>query len=192
MKKVLYGLRNVWYSVITENADGTITYATPKSFLAQGAGAKNVSLAPAGDSNQYYADDIVWDETENNNGYEGDFTLTDLSDDFKKDVLGYIEDSNGALGEIAGAVTHKFALGFEVQNNPKPQRTWYYYCSCGRVTDEHASNESGKSYAEPKLNLQARPRPTDKHVKWTLTDSEDHHTAYENYFSSVYEPVLSA
>lgn len=193
MNKIEFGLRNVVYSKITEDAStGVISYGTVKSFLADGCGAKNINLAPTGNDSTYYADDVIWDEESTNNGYDGDLTMTDLSDDFKKDILGMTVDTNGALTEHADAVMGKFALGFEVQGNKTQKRTWYLYCSCGRTNDEHASNEDVKSYAEPSLSLKARPRPTDRKVKTSMTKTSTNESAFSTFFSTVYEEQSSS
>lgn len=191
MNKTEYGFRNVWYSPIEENQDGTFNYGTPKSFLEEGSGGISVNLAPVGENNELHADDIVWEEEENNQGYDGDLTLTKVSEDFKKDIMGMTEDVNGALTEHADAKIKRFALGFEVQGNKKPTRTWYLNCSCGRIPDEHATNENSKTYSTPALSLKARPRPYDKKVKSHLTLSDTNETAYNNFFNQVYEEVTS-
>lgn len=189
-KKVEYGFRNVYYAVVTET-DNAITYGTPKSFLSQGAGGISVSLAPSGDENTMYADDVVWFEENTNNGYEGDLVMTNVSDDFKKEVMGYTQDSNGALIENADATFEKFALGFEVQGNDNPTRTWYYYCSVARPTEEHQTKEASTTPAQKTLSLKARPRTTDKAVKVSLKKATASETAYNSFFSAVYERVTS-
>lgn len=187
MDKVEYGFRNVYYSVITENNDGTITYGTPKSFLAQGCGGISINLAPVGDQTEMYADDISWFATTMNNGYDGDLVMTKVSVDFKKDILKMEEDTNGALIETANVIANKFALGFEVQGNENPQRTWYYYCSVARPSDEHTTKEASITPNEKTLSLQARPRPTDMRVKANLIKSTLNETAFNGFFSAVYE-----
>lgn len=189
-KKVEYGFRNVYYSVITESGS-TITYGTPKSFLEQGCGGISIALAPAGEDNEMYADDVSWFNEVTNNGYDGDLVLTKVSADFKKDVLGMVEDTNGALIENADAVTQKFALGFEVQGNDNPTRTWYKYCTVARPNEDHQTKEASTTPAQKSLTLKARPRPTDKQVKISMTLSSTNTTAYNGFFSAVYEQVTS-
>lgn len=189
-KKVEYGFRNVYYSVITESGN-TITYGNPKSFLTQGAGGISISLAPSGDDNTMYADDVAWFEEATNNGYEGDLVLTYVSEDFKKDIMGMTEDSNGALIENADATFKNFALGFEVQGNDNPTRTWYYYCSVNRANEEHNTKESSTTPAQKTLTLKARPRTTDKKVKVSLKKATASETAYNGFFNAVYEAVAS-
>lgn len=189
MDKIEYGFRNVYYSVITEGVGGTLTYGTPKSFLAQGCGGISINLAPVGDDVDCYADDISWFSEAVNNGYDGDLVLTQVSEDFKKDVLGWVADTNGALIEKANVLANKFALGFEVQGNENPTRTWYYYCSVARPNDEHQTKETNITPSDKSLSLKARPRPTDQKVKASLKKATASQTAYNNFFNAVYEEV---
>lgn len=189
-KKVEYGFRNVYYAVATDNGS-TITYDTPKSFLTQGCGGISVTLAPAGNEVEMYADDVSWYSEATNNGYDGSLVLTKVSDDFKKDVLGFVADSNGALVENADAVQKKFALGFEVQGNDNPTRTWYKYCQVARENDDHSSKQESTTPAEKTMTLKVRPRPTDKEVKISMQKSSTNETAYNGFFSAVYEKVTS-
>lgn len=185
-KKIEYGFRNVYYAVITEDGSG-ITYGTPKSFLEQGCGGISINLGIAGDNVDFYADDISWYSQAVNNGYDGDLVMTKVSDDFKKDVLGFEEDINGALVENANAEFKKFALGFEVQGNDKPTRTWYKYCSVARPNEEHTTKEATITPDQKSLTLQVRPRPTDSEVKISLTKTSDNETVFNGFFNAVYE-----
>lgn len=187
--KVLFGFRNVYYSVITEGSDGTITYATPKKFADEGAGGVSIALSPRGETFEKYADDILWFGDAVNQGYEGDLVLTKLTDSFKKDVMGMVEDENGALIEEADVTFKKFALGFEVQGNEMPTRTWYYYCTITRPNDEANTKEASMSTDDKTLSLIASPRPTDARVKVTMTETVENATAFAGFFSAVYEEV---
>lgn len=187
MGKTVYGFRDVVYSKITENSDGSFTYGEVKSFLQQGVGGKNIQLSPDGNLEQYYADDMVWEEAEENNGYTGSFTLTDLSDDFLKEIMNWEEDANGVLFENADKKPNKFALGFRVSGNKVARKTWYYNCSCGRTNDDHATNETNKTYAEPQVELRARPKPDTRLVKGRIELNSDNENLFNSFFDSVYE-----
>lgn len=184
--KVQYGFRNVYYSVITENGN-TITYGTPTKMSDEGAGGISVALSPVGDQSDTYADDIIWFSNTANQGYEGDLVLTRITDSFKKDVLGMTEDINGALVENADAVFNKFALGFEVQGNEKPTRTWYYYCSVARPNEEANTKEASVTPVNRTLTLKVMPRPTDMNVKTSMTKTALNEDAFDGFFDQVYE-----
>lgn len=55
--KIKYGLRNVYYAPITTvSTAGVPTYGTPVRIL----GGVNLSMTPAGESTDFYADDVVF------------------------------------------------------------------------------------------------------------------------------------
>ena len=184
--KVLFGFKNVYYSKITESGT-TITYGTPAKFSTEGAGGVSIALSPRGETFEKYADDVLWFADAVNQGYEGDLVLTNITDSFKKDIMKYTQDTNGALVESANTTFEKFALGFEVQGNEKPTRTWYYYCTVTRPNDEANTKEASMSTNDKTLNIIASPRPTDEKVKVTMKLSTTNTTAYNGFFSSVYE-----
>lgn len=185
-KEFEFGLSQAVYSVFDE-AEGT--YGEVKSLLAQGVGMLGANLSPVGDANEYYADNVIWDNSVNNNGYDGSIDMTALSKDFLKDVMGYTEDARGVLFENKNDAKKHFAFGFVVDGNEKDVKTWYYYVSASRPSDEHATNEAGRTYATKSLDIQARPRPTDGEVKSRALKGED---AYDDFFDTVYEKTTSA
>ena len=97
--KVKFGIKNCFYAVATIADDGSATYATPVALK----GAVSLSLEAQGDNSPFYADDITYYMSAANSGYQGDLELALIPDSFKKDVLGYAEDTNGILYEDADA-----------------------------------------------------------------------------------------
>ena len=186
MNKVLFGFKNVYYSKITESGT-TITYGLPVKFATEGSGGVSIALSPRGETFEKYADDVLWFADAVNQGYEGDLVMTNISDSFKTDIMGYVQDTNGALVEKSDVTFAKFALGFEVQGNDKATRTWYYYCTVTRPNDEANTKEASMSTNDKTLSIIASPRPTDEKVKVSLTLSTTNTTAYNGFFSSVYE-----
>lgn len=184
--KVKFGLRNVYYSVITES-DDEITYGTPVAVK----GAVSLSLEASGDQSDFFADDSVFFTQSANNGYEGDLEVALLPDSFKTDVLGETTDANGALLENSDAVLKGFALGFEVQGDEMGRRTWFYNCSASRPSTEANTKEASIEPQTDTLTFKAMPRTTDKNVKIVMTKSSTNETAYNAFFSAVYEPVTS-
>ena len=94
--KVKYGLKNVYYAVATVDEDNKATYATPVAIK----GAVNLSLDAQGDTTKFRADNMNYWIGQSNNGYDGDFEVALIPDSFKKDVLGYKQDADGALYEV--------------------------------------------------------------------------------------------
>ena len=128
--KIKYGLKNVYYAIATIAADGSATYGSPKAF----PGAVSLSLEPQGEAEPFYADNIVYWVGQPNNGYEGDLEMARITDDFKKDILGYITDQNGVLVEkIADSAIH-FALLFQFEGDQEATRHVLYNCTATRAT----------------------------------------------------------
>lgn len=180
--KVKFGLRNVKYSKITITG-GVETYATPVDI----PGGVSISLSPVGDPAEFYADDVLYFSQASNQGYEGDLEIALLPKSFLTDILGYIEDTNGAIIENAEQTTSSFALGFEIQGDQKGNRVWMYNCSCVRPNQESNTKEKGTSPVTEKLSIKVAPRLSDKQIKVTMTLSETNTLIYNGFFTSVYE-----
>lgn len=176
--KVKFGLRNVYYAKM--NGD---TYGTPVAIN----GAVSLALSPSGDQSDFYADDVVYYSTAPNQGYEGTIEFAMIPEDFKKDILGMQTDANGALYENADDVYSNFALGFEIQGDTAGRRTWLYNCSCTRPETNAETKQASVTPNTDTLNLKAMPRTTDKAVKVSLENTTTSATAYNGFFSAVYE-----
>lgn len=126
--KIKFGIKNVHYAVATIAADGTATYDTPVAI----PGAVSISMEPQGETTPFYADDIVYWTGYSNSGYEGDLEMAIIPDSFKKDILGFVEDSNKILVEVTDPETIHFALLFEFAGDKKAIRHCLYNCTANR------------------------------------------------------------
>lgn len=138
MAKVKYGLKNVWYAKATiDNVSNTATYGTP----APWPGAVSMSLDAQGDQTKFRADNIDYWVGNANNGYQGEFVSALIPDAFKKDILGYLTDTNGALIEDATAPTVPFALMFQFETDDKATRHVLYNVTCNRPSVSGSTTE---------------------------------------------------
>lgn len=189
--KIKYGLKSVYYAVATIAADGSATYGTPVAL----PGAVSLSMDPQGELTPFYADNIVYYMSSANNGYEGDLTLAMVPDSFKKDVLGYVEDTKKVLVEDADAEPAHFALLFQFEGDNKAIRRVLYNCVAGRPTDNGNTKEENVSPETDQLSLTATTiynASLDKNVvKAECNDTTDA-DVYAGWFSNVYIPAINA
>ena len=110
------------YAVLT-NTDGVITYDAPVSI----PGAVSMSLAPATSSLPLTTPDYFATTT----GIKALLKWLLSQTVFLTDVMGYIEDANGVVGELSTAQPSAFALMFEF--NGDSNRVGMYYTTAARL-----------------------------------------------------------
>ena len=187
MNKVKFGLSNCVIAPITAVSNSAYTYGTPIKV----PGAVNLSLSPAGDTNDFYADNLLYFSSTANQGYEGDLELALIPDEIRTKILGETSDSNGALVESANDVNTNFAFGFQIEGDKQGRRFWYYNCSLTRPANNGATNEASITPQTDTLTMKAMPRLTDKKVRVMLEKSTENESAYNSFFTSVYEVETS-
>ncbi len=177
--KVKYGLKNVHYAVITDN-EGNITYGIPVPI----PGAVNLTLSPKGEKTEFYADDIAYFVASSNQGYEGSLEVALLPDAFKKDVLGYIEDTiNGVLIEDANATPKNIALLFEFSGDVNKTRHVLYNVAVERPNMESSTKGASIEVKTETFNITVSPAIDTGYVK---AKCEQGGAAYDTWFDAVY------
>lgn len=183
MAKIKYGLRNVYYAKATDNGTGTLTYETPVRI----AGAVNLSLEAQGDTNPFYADDIVYFTSTANNGYQGTLEVAMIPDSFRKDILGETEGTQDTvMYEYANAPTVEFALLFEFQTDENATKHCMYRCTASRAAVAGQTKEAGITPQTETLNITAMPRINDYLVKAKCPSTS---SAYATWYTDVHEPA---
>lgn len=179
--KIKYGLRNVYYAVATEGTGGALTYGTPVRI----PGAVNLSISPEGESEPFYADDIIYYQSQSNNGYTGSLEVALLPDSFYTDILGETTDNSDVVSEYANAVTKEFALLFEFQGDVNATRHCLYRCTASRPEIASATKEASITPQTETLDITVMPRINDQLTKRKCLATS---AAYANWFTQVYEP----
>ena len=177
--KVKYGLKNVYYAVITL-VNNVPSYATPVNI----PGAVNLSLSPVGEKVRFPADDMEDYFSENlNNGYDGSLEMALIPDEFRRDVLGDTIDSNGALVENANGTVKKVALMFEFDGDAQKTRHVLYNVLATRPGIEGTTRSNTKEPKTDSLEIEARPAVDTSDVKAKVRQGD---TGYNTFFTAVY------
>ena len=183
-KLVRVGLKNCHYAmVVLDPETNEVTFGTPVAI----PGAVNLSLDPEGDTEPFYADDMVYYTTTANNGYSGELELALLPDHFRKEILKESEDSNGVIAENAAVETERFALLFEFTGDKHRIRHCLYFCSVARPQIEGRTIEDSKEVQTETLDITATPLSNGL-VK-VKTGADTTQAVYDAWYDSVYVPV---
>ena len=188
--KIKYGLKSVHYAVATIAADGSATYGTPVAI----PGAVNLSMSQQGDNTNFYADNIIYWAGYANNGYEGTLELARIPESFEKDILGAYEDGKKMLVENAEAPSVHFALMFQFEGDEKATRHVLYNCTASRPDVASQTVEQSISPVTETLNISASSvydATLDKNIVKAKTTAESDTTAYNAWFSAVYQPTAA-
>lgn len=185
--KVKFGLSNVHIAPITYSGN-TVTYGT----IFDLKGAVNLSLDAAGESADFYADNTKYFSDAANQGYTGTLEVALINDNFREKILGQYKDANGAFIENASDSLKDFALGCQFEGDSEGTRYWFYQCSVSRPSVSSSTIETSKSPVTDTLNITISARISDQNVMAKMEKSDDNTTAYNGFFSNVYEKVTSA
>ena len=185
--KVKFGLSNVHIAPITYSGN-TVTSGT----IFDLKGAVNLSLDAAGESADFYADNTKYFSDAANQGYTGTLEVALINDNFREKILGQFKDVNGAFIENASDSLTDFALGCQFEGDSAGTRYWFYQCSVTRPTVSSQTIESSKTPVTDTLNITITARISDGQVKAQMEKTDDNTTAYNSFFTDVYEKVTSA
>lgn len=186
--KVKFGLSEVHIAPITTVGTSSYTYGTIFTI----PGAVSITLDRAGDETDFYADNIKYFTESANQGYTGSLEMALLNEDFRTKILNEIKDTNGALIEDATKSTTGFALGFQIDGDKTNRRFWYYNVTATRPSNNSQTIEASKTPQTETVDITVAPRSTDKLVRVAMEKTDDNTTAYNGFFSQVYEGNISA
>lgn len=183
--KIKFGIKNCYYAVATIATNGSATYGTPVAL----PGAVSLSLDAQGETQKFFADNIVYYAAVANNGYEGDLELAKIPDDFLKDCLGYVADGSGVLLEDAAATGAHFALMFQFEGDVNAKRSVMYNCVASRPTVAGSTKEESIEPQTESISITAtsiyNASLNKDIVKASCTETES--TAYGSWLTTVYQ-----
>lgn len=193
--KVHFGLKNAYYFPMTEvtnpvTGEVSVSYGAPVKW----AGAVSIGLSNNASQEDFYADDGVFYVTSSASSYEGDFESASVPRQFKKDIYGWLEDSNGALIETKNPQTKYFAFAYETSGDVGGQRTIFYKCSATIPEASSATTEDGTEVQTQTVTIKAIGRADEvtiggekrQLIQATLNKGD---TGYDTFFSAPYVPA---
>jgi phi13 family phage major tail protein len=182
--KVVFGLKNAHYSVISEDAEGNQIYGTPVGLK----GSVEISLEPRGETSDFYADDMLYYTTTTNAGYEVSLTIANITTDFRRDVLGEsIGETDFVMTENTNARPNKVAFMFEFDGDQKAVRHVLYNCTVTRPSLTSATKTETAEPQPQELTMISAPREDGIVKRSTTVDTPD--AIYDAWYSAVYEPA---
>lgn len=186
--KVKYGLKNVFYSMLTYNTSNVAQYATPVAI----PGAVSLNLDAEGERTSFYADDVEYFVVNENNGYTGSLEVARIPDSFRKDVLGDIEDGKGVLLEDQNAEIKHFALLFEFNGDVNAIKHVLYNCTASRPSETGQTKGENIEVQTESIDLSAKSVYFDSVAKYIVkgkTNASTDATTLSTWYATVHTPV---
>ena len=139
--KVEFGISNLYVGTYTVATTGTVTMGTPY----HQAGAVSFSPEEQGETNNFYADNIVYWAGYSGGTLEGDLEVAKFDDTFKTQYLGYISKSDGGLALSKNATRPSVYIAFQIEGDDKARRVIMYNCTLGGISREYSTIEDTKT-----------------------------------------------
>lgn len=180
--KVEFGISKLHFGTYTEQ-DGTVTLGAPIAV----PGAVSLSIEPEGDSNNFYADNVIYYSGFSDNGFSGSVEVARFEDAFKKAFLGYQELSDGGLAMIKGAIRPNVYIMAEADGDAEKRRFIMYNASLGGIQREYNTIEEDKEPTTETIDITVTG---DNKTGITIVGYKPGDTGYESLFTTPPVPAL--
>lgn len=170
-----------------ESDTGEITFDTPFAV----PGSVSLSLEAQGELTPFHADGIKYYVSSSNSGYEGDWEMALITDEFREKILSEYIDKNKVMLEEATAKVKRFALGFEIDGDVRGTRFWFYCCTSTRPTTESSTTEDAIEPTTDTVTVSASAVQLGTAKKMAVrakTTADTTDDLYEKWFDKVYIP----
>ena len=182
--KVEFGISNLYVGTYTVGTTGSVTMGTPY----HQAGAVSFSPEEQSESNQFYADNVVYWAGYTSGTFEGDLEVAKFDDTFKTQFLGYISKSDGGLGVVKNATRPNVYIAFQVEGDDKARRIIMYNCSLGGITREYSTTEES---IEPATETIAVTVAGDNKTGVSMVSYNQGATGYSTLFTNPPAPTTT-
>lgn len=182
--KVEFGISQLHIGTYTVSGD-SVTLGTP--YHQKGA----VSFSPEeqSESNNFYADNVIYWSGYSGGSIEGDLEVAMFDDEFKTQFLGYRELTNGGLANVKNASKPNVYVAFQVEGDAESRRVILYNCSLGAITREYNTIEESK---EPATETVAVTAVGDNATGVTMAVFKPADQGYATLFTAPTAPVLAS
>ena len=190
------GLDMLYYSKITEDADGNETYATPEKLAKAISADLSVELVEA----ILYADDGIAEIVKEFGNGTLSLGIDDIGSAVASTLTGATIDSNGVVISASEDGGEPVAIGFRAKkSNGKYKYFWLYKVKFGIPATNLATKGESITFSTPTIEGTIMRRNKvdgrNKHPwKAEVTDGDTKVSAetITNWYKSVYEPEYSA
>ena len=188
MSIIEYGINKVHYAIQTfDPQTGIYTWETPKALK----GTISLSKDPVGDITNFYADNVTYFKTVNNDGYSGTLTVALATDTFLKEVYGELEDDNLVKVESSNDIIKQIALGFQIEGDTEGRRIWLANVQLQRPSKEATTKEEAIEPNTYAIEYDAKPLIVSGYVQYSIRRLTGNETIYDEWFDAVYEPTFT-
>lgn len=151
--KVSFGLSDVHYAKITAVSDaGVPTYEN--TWHALPTAIEATCEVETSNSSQYADDQKIYDVSEITSATIS-LQVSVLDDDFKKDILGYLEATNGMLVQTKDKKAD-IALAFKFKGDKKNKIRMFFKCSVSDSDDDtHSTNTDSVTFSSDTVQFTA-------------------------------------
>ena len=191
----LIGLDKLHYSKITEAADGTETYATPKMLAKAIKADLSIELAEA----TLYADNAAAEVVKEFKSGKLTLGVDDIGRAAAQDLTGASTDDNGVLVSSVEDIGSPVAIGFRaMKSNGKFRYIWLYRVKFGIPATNLQTKGDSITFQTPTIEgtLLRRNKPDSRnHHPWKseVTEGDEGVTSetISKWYTNVYEPQYS-
>lgn len=176
-------LKKLYVAEVLTDAE-TTTYDTPKYF----EGVKELGLKPKVNSDEFYAEGILWMSENTLANIDVEIDITDLHKEEEAFLLGHKLAEGGGIIRSANDKAPEVALLYKAEKGNHKARYGILYKGTFNIGDESYKGKEGKSNFQTK-KLKGTFAPLRSNEMWNYKVDEEDGMTDEKFFASVIIPT---
>lgn len=181
---VEFGISDLYIGTYSVGAGGTVTLGTPY----HQAGAVSLSVEPQEESNEFYADNVIYWSGYSNNGFSGELEVARFDTDAKKKFFGYRTTATSGIAQVKTSTKPKVFIAFETQGDAEARRVIMYNVALGNINREFSTITENK---EPVTETCDITVIGDNGTGITIASYKPGDASYSTLFTAPPTPALS-